>query len=198
MQAVSKLILVKHSLPDIKPDIPAKRWRLSEEGRVRCNLLADRLALHAPDIIVSSVEPKARETGQIVAKRLQLPFEVTKDLHEHDRTNVPFFEDKKAFQASVETFFAKPQELVFGAETAAKAYARFSKAVIGTMMRHVGKNLVITTHGTVLTLFVSRVSNKNPFELWKQLGLPAFVVLSLPEFIVLDMEPEVAHNNQPE
>lgn len=195
---MSKLILVKHSLPEIKPDVPANRWRLSDEGRARCALLSDRLALHTPDIVVASVEPKATETGQIVAARLKIPFETAKDLHEHNRSNVPFFADKKQFQASVEAFFANPQELVFGAETAAGAYARFSKAVIGAMMRHAGKNLVIATHGTVLTLFVSRVSNKKPFPFWQQLGLPSFVVLSLPELIIRDMETEVASGNKQE
>lgn len=43
-----RLILVKHSLPQIVPGKPAPRWHLSDEGRRRGTLLADRLAIVAP------------------------------------------------------------------------------------------------------------------------------------------------------
>jgi hypothetical protein len=37
-------ILVRHSLPDIVPDVPGSLWQLSAEGRARCRFLAEQLS----------------------------------------------------------------------------------------------------------------------------------------------------------
>ncbi|MGH9203207.1 MAG: phosphoglycerate mutase family protein [Vicinamibacterales bacterium] len=83
---MSRLILVKHSVPDIVPAVPPSQWRLSEAGRDRCTVLADRLAEYHPDVIVASAEPKAAETARIVADVLGKPLEDCEELHEHDRS----------------------------------------------------------------------------------------------------------------
>ena len=174
-----RLILIRHSAPEIDPDVPAKEWHLSQEGRRRCEKLARRLKRFSPDVFVSSVEPKAMETAQIVADRLGKPWEVAEGLHEHDRTKEPFTTQAE-FEAKVVEFFTRPKELVFGAETADQAGLRFMKAVVDVLPRHGGENVAIVAHGTVITLFVSRISEIEPVPFWKQLGLPAFVVLSWP------------------
>jgi broad specificity phosphatase PhoE len=53
--------------------------------------------------------------------------------------------------------------------------------VLEATSRYVEQNVMAFTHGTVLTLFVARVTGLEPFALWKRLGLPSFVVLSLPQ-----------------
>jgi len=90
---MTKLVLIKHSLPEIQPDLPARRWRLSEEGRRRCRPLADRLVAHVPERIFTSREPKAMETAALVGSRLGLPVEPRDGLHEHDRETVPYKEE---------------------------------------------------------------------------------------------------------
>ena len=67
------LILVKHALPQIEPTIPAKQWRLSEEGQHLSRVLARKLVHYELDLIFSSVEPKAMETAHIVATTLEKP-----------------------------------------------------------------------------------------------------------------------------
>ncbi len=181
-----KLILVKHSLPEIVPNVPSQQWHLAEEGRLRCKSLADRLAAHHPDVIVASVEPKAVETAQIAANLLGKPFETAEGLHEHDRSNVGLFESKVQFEAAVADFFEKPQSLVLGRETADQAYQRFAKAVAGVIDRYPNDNVAVITHGTVITLFVTRTAGLEPFPFWKRLGLPSFVVLSLPGLDLLE------------
>lgn len=175
------LILVRHSIPAIDPARSADQWSLSAEGRQRCAPLADRLAQHHPGVIVTSVEPKAVETARLVAERLGLPLEVAEGLHEHDRRGVPF-ESRAAFEAAVARFFAEPARLVFGNETADGAHARFAAAVAVVLARHPGENVAVVTHGTVMTLFVARANRLEPFAFWRQLGLPALVVLSRPGF----------------
>ena len=178
------LTLIKHSLPQINPTVPANQWRLSEEGRVRARVLAQKLAPHSPDLIFSSVEPKAVETAQIVGKVLDKPVEVVEGLHEHDRRNVKFL-DKRKFEASIAQFFAQPDVLTFGDETADQAYHRFSQAVAGITASYSDSNLAFITHGTVLTLLVSRLTAIAPFPFWKGLELPSWVVLSHPDLALI-------------
>lgn len=191
------LVLVKHSLPKIDPAVPSREWRLSEEGRVRSRILAGKLDQYDLDVVISSNEPKAIETAEILAGVLDIPVEVVEGLHEHERSNVGFLE-KDHFEQSIARFFSRPAELVFGEETADAAYDRFSKAVYGLSDRFPQANVALVTHGTALSLFMSRTSGLEPFPTWKQLGLPSFIVLSRPGFGVIetcwsvaDSEPQV-------
>jgi len=95
MNSAKYLILVKHSLPEILEDIPAREWHLSEEGRERARKLAGKLMGYQTEIIISSVEPKARETAAILAKNLGLEFREVEDLHEHDRSGTLFHSKDK-------------------------------------------------------------------------------------------------------
>ena len=67
-----------------------------------------------------------------------------------------------------------------GHETADQAHARFAAAVMGVVGEHPEDNLVIVTHGTVMTLFIARALAWEPFPLWKRLGLPSWVAFSRP------------------
>lgn len=180
------LILVKHSLPEIVEHAPASAWRLSEEGQRRCYILADRLAPYAPGVLVTSAEPKAIETARIVGARLAKTVLVAAGLHEHDRTGVGYL-GKDVFEATVARFFAHPDELVLGRETAEQAHRRFAQAVEGIIAAHAAGNLAIFAHGTVISLFVANAAGVAPFGLWQRLGLPSFVVLTLPELQLVEI-----------
>jgi len=99
----------------------------------------------SPVLLASSDEPKAVETTSIFSKRLGLSIEIVPDLHEHERPNGPHL-DAAAFQAAITRFFAHPEEIVCGAESANRALA--------------GDTLLVT-HGTVLALFVAAITAKN-------------------------------------
>lgn len=179
-----KLILVKHSLPQILPEQPAREWRLSEKGRKRCAALAEALAVYAPQIVVTSVEAKAQETGAIVAQKLNIPCTSAPGLHEHER---PFIDDPTLFEARVRQFFAQPDKLVFGTESANAAYERFAQAVNQVEAQHADKTLAIVAHGTVITTFVAHHNAVDAFAFWQKLDLPSFVVLDdfkLPDYML--------------
>jgi broad specificity phosphatase PhoE len=180
------LILVKHSLPETVVDVPACEWRLNDEGRRRCRPLVDRLRSYAPVGVISSVEPKAWETATIIAQRLRLPCQAAADLHEHDRSGVPWL-GAGAFASAVEAFFERPDELVFGRETATRTAARFTAAVEGILAGRVGETLVVVAHGTVIALFVAHHVGVDAFALWRRLGLPSFVALALPDHRIVEV-----------
>jgi broad specificity phosphatase PhoE len=172
------LILVKHSLPEIIENVPAREWHLSEEGRLRAQRLAERLISYDPQVLVSSVEPKAIETAAIIASQHQIPMQILENLHEHERSDVAY-RSKAEFEKSIREFFANPGELAFGQETADAAHARFSERVYSILDSNPEKTTVIVSHGTVISLFVSRLTGIADFQLWSELGLPSLVVLDM-------------------
>ena len=180
-----KLILVRHSAPEIVSSVPAREWRLSTEGRRRCMKLAERLAAHAPSCFVASSEPKASETAELVAGVLGMTWSSAPGLHEHERSKVGYLGDAE-FEATIARFFAQPDRLVWGDETADQAHGRFAHAVDEALQRCASGNVAIFTHGTVMSLFVGRATGVDPFTFWQSLGLPAFVVLAHPGWELLE------------
>jgi broad specificity phosphatase PhoE len=174
------LILIKHAMPEIDPQRPAADWTLSPHGQAASIALADHLDKWSPEVVITSEEPKASETGRLLAQACGLPYASAPDLHEHDRRQEPFDPDRERFQQQVARFFSEPDRLVYGAETADAAYERFGPAVDAVMAQHPKKNVAIVAHGTVISLFASRRAGLEPFDLWRRLDLPSCVVMAWP------------------
>jgi broad specificity phosphatase PhoE len=182
---MNKLILVKHSAPQIDPLQPSERWQLSEKGIALCDPLAERLHVHDIAAIVSSDEPKALQTAQLIGQRLGVAVEENLGLREHDRRRVPHL-DTRDFISSVAQLFHEPDRRVLGSETANQARARFTKALDACLGRHTGGNLAVVSHGTVIALYLEQVAGLKGYPLWRAMGLPSFVVLGWPKRDVLE------------
>jgi broad specificity phosphatase PhoE len=180
-----RLILVRPAAPEKHPAVPAREWALSPSGQTDAERLATLLAPYAPTAIISSDELKAQQTAQPLAQRLGLPVDALAGLHEHERRTVGYLGDE-AFQATMTRFFAEPDALVFGEETARQALARFEKAVDEALKRYSSGDIAIFTHGTVLSLFVAAHSSSNPMTFWWYLNLPAWVVFAIPDIALLE------------
>jgi broad specificity phosphatase PhoE len=186
-----KLILVKHSMPHVIPTLPAHTWHLSAVGRQRCLPLAHRLAPYCPATMVSSREPKAAETAAAVATHLSVSWLLGEGLHEHDRANVPYLTSAH-FDNAVAAFFAHPEALCLGQETAHQARMRFHAAIGKILDNTPMGNIFVIAHGTVITLFVAHHTGLSAFPLWQRLGLPSFVVLTLPELGLAEIVEDIA------
>jgi broad specificity phosphatase PhoE len=181
------LLLVKHSSPEIVENVPARQWTLSAEGRERSHRLAELLRPHQPEVIICSLEPKARETASILAEDLGLAVRAVEGLHEHDRSSSPYYSIEQ-FQKLMREFYEKPQVLVFGGETAAQSLARFRRSVETILKTYKDKSIIIVAHGTVISLFVSWWSGYDGYSLWQTLGLPSFVLLDLQSRALMKIE----------
>jgi broad specificity phosphatase PhoE len=170
------LILAKHALPEVDPARPAATWTLGADGSAGALRLAERLRGRGIDLVVSSVEPKAAETGRLVADALDVTWQTGHDLHEHVRPE-PGFLDRGRFEASIRRFFAEPSAVVFGAESADAAFARFSGAVDAMVRAHRGRRLCVVAHGTVISLLLGRRYGVDEWSTWKTLETPSFVVV---------------------
>ncbi len=176
------LVLIRHAAVQISPNVPAVEWQLSANGRTLTRQLASQLIPYHLNRIITSTEPKARETGQILAGELGLPRQTAVNLHEHDRQGVPFFEQREDFVTAVTRFFTQPDELVLGRETAVQARERFATAVTRLITAHPQENLAVVAHGTVITLYLCHTNPSiDPIAFWKKLTAPAAFILALPQ-----------------
>jgi broad specificity phosphatase PhoE len=167
------------------PSMPAHQWKLGAVGIAGAKELARSLSAYSPTKVVASLEPKARETGAIVAGRLGVPFATALGLHEHDRRTVGFLGTDE-FAARMRDLFARPEAVAFGNESAAAALARFATAVDRIVDEQTG-NIVIVSHGTVIALFVGARADVDAAALWARLGLPSYVALEVPGFRIEEL-----------
>jgi broad specificity phosphatase PhoE len=178
MTSERRLLLIRHSAPLILRDTPAREWPLSDEGRRACEEFTVRLAAYRVMAIISSAETKARETAVILAASLGLTPGEDADLNEHRRENVPFL-GRPDFEAAIQRFFADPDALVFGLETATQAYTRFAGASRRALAAHPMGDVALVTHGTVMTLYAKRHAGVEPFVFWQALKMPDLIALAI-------------------
>jgi broad specificity phosphatase PhoE len=165
--------------------MPAHQWKLGAAGITGAKAVAQRLAGYSPTKVVASLEPKARETGAIIADQLGAPFATALNLHEHDRRTVGFLEPDE-FAARMRDLFARPESVAFGKESAAAALTRFAAAVDRVVLGQTG-NVVIVSHGTVIALLVAARADVDAAELWARLGLPSYVAVELPDYRIAEL-----------
>ncbi|MCC7358378.1 MAG: histidine phosphatase family protein [Anaerolineales bacterium] len=175
---MAKLLLVRHAAPAADPCVAPSQWPLSAVGRASCAPLAEALRPYLPAALYASREAKAAETAALVARALGVRFAPGAGLHEHARATDDWLDSPAEFQARMETLYARPSAVVFGTESADAAHARFAGAVAALRAEGPAGNLVLFTHGTVLTLLVARANpGLDPLAFWRTLGQPAIVVL---------------------
>ena len=160
------LYLIRHAHSQ-RTALPAETWALSDLGRQQAQRLAALPFWQDVQIICSSWEPKALQTAQIVAERHNLPVEPVFDLRELRRPN-----DLVAdYESTVREVLENPFKSVGGWEPAGEAQTRIMTAIERLLMLHEDKTLAVISHGLVLTLYLSYLTDTRPtLDLWH--GLP--------------------------
>ena len=183
------LVLVRHARPEVDPSVPAASWTLGAEGLAGAARLAERLRAAGGlglDLVVSSIEPKAVGTAQVIAAALDLSWQTGHDLHEHDRSGTGYL-PAEDFAAAMQRFFSRPDEVVLGTESATAAFTRFSRAVDALVKVHTGKRLCVVAHGTVMSLLLGGRYGVDAFATWQALGTPAYVVVDRRSRLVVEV-----------
>lgn len=181
---VEQLVLVKHAQPVLDAAVPAREWRLAQEGERQAQDLAASLRGFLPFTLVSSHEPKAVATAGIVGRALSLPVRVVAGLEEFDRPALPILPADEHVRLNAR-IFESPAEPVLGRESALGALQRFASAVESAISEADQPTLVAITHGTVISLLVAAHNPVPPLDFWQRLTCGSFVVLAVPGFRLL-------------
>lgn len=172
---MSRLILIRHAMPAIAPDIPADRWSLSREGIEQARRLAAHPALTGAGRLYASAEPKALSTAAPIAARLGLPARTAPGLGEQRRPVLPYT-DVAARQQLIAEMFAHPRASIMGCEPIAAAQRRIVACLQALLRR--GDDLIVVSHGTVLHLYLSALL-RIPADAacWARIGVPDLAVV---------------------
>jgi broad specificity phosphatase PhoE len=175
------LYLIKHGKPEIQRAVAAHDWQLSDQGRAQAAALAERLASMSrpPAFVISSEEPKALQTGEVLGNRLAVPVVRVLGLHEQLRYSQPFFASDAEFERHIGQFFERASERVYGDETADAAHARFQNSVRIAAELTSG-DVAIVAHGTVISLLVSRANRVDPLSIWRSLSFGEYYAVTWP------------------
>lgn len=172
---------MRHSSSNIDRATPARHWDLSAEGVERAARLAELLARElAIDAVYSSSELKARATAAPIAARAGVTVIEDARLNEH---TLDGFLERDAFERGLERYFACPDRVVFGSESADAVYGRLAAA-----LHDVHAPAVVVSHGRALTTLVSRCTGQDPLALWRSLAMPAYVVFDRTAWAVQRIE----------
>lgn len=171
-----KIILVRHAMPTIEPGAPSSLWRLSPEGHSAATAFAAQLRGFDSPAIWTSPEPKAASTAHALAAILRLSVVSADGLREHERTSAGYL-SRENLESGVARLVSSDDELVFGDETAAAVFARFSRALAAAQSTAAGRDVIAVTHGAAMSIFVGRRCAVAPLAFWQRLGTPCAVVL---------------------
>jgi broad specificity phosphatase PhoE len=178
----SKLILIKHALPILEASKAAKEWKLGDKGKAQASLLAKKMKFYLPFSLFSSDEAKAQATGEIISTESGLNLTTVKGLEEIDRPVLPLLSQQEHRDLN-KGIFEEPERAVIGKESANQALDRFSQAIRENVeIILINRNVVIVSHGTVISLFVEKYNNISAFELWQRLSCASFVELNFPGY----------------
>lgn len=136
-----------------------------------------------PATLVSSTEPKAIQTASIIAEYLSLELSTRDGLREHRRSGK--FLLKSDFHSSIQAFFEHPTSVMYGQESCDELGLRIKNEIDSALSHDPSKNVILVTHGTAMTSFIMRHWQVDPFELWKSLGLPAYLSFTVPTFDIV-------------
>ncbi|MGH3503939.1 MAG: histidine phosphatase family protein [Nocardioidaceae bacterium] len=163
------IILVRHAMPEVVPEVPPEGWHLSQEGRESAARLATLLPANAA--VVSSEEPKAWETVAASSD------DVVRDrrFNEVRRPAEPWRADVRPHRMRYVAGALHP-----GWERHVDVAARFQAAVDEHVSRVDGRPVVIATHGMAMTLWLvgrGAILPADAGDFWSDLRFPdCFVV----------------------
>jgi 2,3-bisphosphoglycerate-dependent phosphoglycerate mutase len=160
---VARVLLIRHceSLG------PAPEAPLSERGREQAQALADFLAAHSIDRVVSSPYLRARQTIEPFAARAGLEIGVDARLRERGVVHDPGGEWREIVRAS----FADLEHPAPGWESAREAVGR-GRAALDAALAAGDQLRVLVTHGQLMSLVLQTLDPSFGYDGWRSLSNP--------------------------
>ena len=174
------ILLVRHAEPQVETHRKASTWQLTDAGCTAAREISTRLAGYRPDVIVTSPERKARDTGQIIAGGLGLTVSEHEGLGEQGGDSVEFIADRELFRETVRRHFAEPTRTVLGHESSYEATARFARVVSDLSDRASASRCpMLVSHGRVMAAFMASVTGTDAWTIWNGLMMPDAIAVDL-------------------
>ena len=181
-----KLILARHSLSIENINLPGDKRSLSELGTAQCYKLAVILKKYNPSVVVSNSGRKAASTAKLLSTELKIPFIQDNQLPILPRNNQGL--SKVQDEANVKKFLENPDVNIFEKYTANQELEIFINELREIDSKYKNQTVIVVIYGTVITSFIIKILGQNykPFDLWKKLDYPSYVICTWPPGIIID------------
>lgn len=150
---------------------------LSEAGTEAAKRLAALLSDRPIAAIYSSPSRRAIDTVAPLADRLGLQVQLMPDLRERELLPMA----PELFDEAVASTWRFPERAPPGSESNDVAQRRGLNALESVLDRHRQQHIVVSTHGTLMTLMLNGLDPSLGFEFWRRLSFPDVYALELVE-----------------
>ncbi len=166
----NSIYFLRHAETQFDESIPVQEWSITSDGLEKTKELASKEAFEAIQGIVHSNEKKARQTADAFAEGLDVQMYALSGLDELKREHEGALSDDD-YRARVRETLMNMDENVPGWESGSAALGRFESAVKKVNMMFHRKNVLLVSHGIVLTAYFCKLKNFQSiaFERWSQL-----------------------------
>ena len=131
--------------------------KLTLPGIKQAEAIADTLKGEAYDVIYSSDLERAKQTAEIIARRLNLKVHTEKDLRE---INLGVMQGLKKdefiikYPEVISKYHADPEYVIPGGESKLQLYNRVTGILEKIVRKHKGHNILLVAHGGVLDCII--------------------------------------------
>jgi broad specificity phosphatase PhoE len=162
---MAELVLVRHAMPELRPDVPAQDWLLGSEGRAAARALARVLPRQA--LTLTSGEPKARQTAEEIVAVCNGTLAVDARVGETRRPDAWEID----YRRRAHEFVAGCEHA--GWESRVSVAGRFDAAVRAGLRTADRAPLIVVSHGQALTLWLESIGAvEDAPRFWEELSFP--------------------------
>ena len=161
---------------------------LSEDGLRAAIKVADVLEREDIDLIASSGYERSKQTVLCLAERKNLPILEYEELRERPIKGLHYKAPWEELVVAIEKSFKDLDYALDGGESTRYAQERAIPVIKGLLDTHKGKNIVIGTHGNIMTIIMNYFDPQYGFEFWKRATLPDIYKLSFLKGQLLNVE----------
>jgi 2,3-bisphosphoglycerate-dependent phosphoglycerate mutase len=145
---------------------------LSEKGIEDAKRVAELLDGVDVGYIASSAYTRAIQTVQYVADREKLHIIEYEDLKERPIKGLDYKAPWDELLQAIEKSFSDIDFALEGGESTRQAQSRAIPVIEKLLEEHRGKNIVIGTHGNIMTIIMNYYDKKYGFEFWNSTSKP--------------------------
>ncbi|WP_442600643.1 histidine phosphatase family protein [Paenibacillus sp. KN14-4R] len=145
---------------------------LSDEGRVEAVRVADRFEGIEVDYVAASIYVRTIETIQHVADRRSLTVHTFEELRERPIKGLDYKAPWEELVVAIEQSFTDHDFALEGGEPTRQAQKRAIPIFEQIIQEQQGKNIVIGTHGNIMTIILNYYDPGYGYEFWKQTSKP--------------------------
>jgi broad specificity phosphatase PhoE len=171
----NSIYFLRHAETTVDPSLPTQEWSITPNGLQRAREMAKSDVFSKIEGIVHSSEKKARQTADAFAEELAVDIYEIPELGELQRHHEGFLSNQE-YRSLVRTTLTDWDCNVRDWESGAGALLRFVEGVKRINIMFYSRNILVVSHGLVLTLYFCQLRNFQSiaYERWTQMPFLAW------------------------